>query len=99
MNVSKPRYENYIEQDFRMIIKIKLLFRCHEKYVEKNTNLERWRQLEGGDMIINIIRGNKFKLSVIRMINVVDGLWIGVNELHEGCDLGCINWFEIHCLQ
>lgn len=73
MNVSKPRYENYIEQDFRMIIKIKLLFRCHEKYVEKNTNLERWRQLEGGDMIINIIRGNKFKLSVIRMINV--GEW------------------------
>lgn len=42
-------------------------------------------------MIINIIRGNKFKLSVIRMINVVDGLWIGVNELHEGCDRGCIN--------
>ena len=41
MNVSKPRYENYIEQDFRIIIKIKLLFRCHEKYVEKNTNLER----------------------------------------------------------
>lgn len=43
----------------------------------------------GGDMI-NIIRANKFTLRVIRMINV-DGLWVGVNELHEGCDRSCIN--------
>lgn len=38
MNVSKPRYENYIEQDFRIIIKIKLPFvvtknaECRKKY-------------------------------------------------------------------